>query len=283
MFELNPFVDPLVSENLGESERIYLHRVFELYKGYPSLQQLWQLMDEQWFAHGCDPLHIDGRISAFYRHPVWLLNGLFIEQDIQSLSHRQAFAAWVTKQAPLRVADFGGGFGGLARFIGTALPHASVEVVEPHPHTAAIALAAETPNVRFVSELTGSYDLLIATDVFEHVPDPIGLAFSTAGHLRIGGHYLIANCFAPVIACHLPQLLHLSIGWDQVMRAMGFNALDKVMYGRAYVRIGELDELAARRMEVLAQKLFPMVQLLPRGRALVGRLLMRASSAITAY
>ena len=98
------------------------------------------------------------------------------------------------------MADFGGGFGGLARFIGAALPQASVDVVEPHPHPATIALAADTPNVRFVPELSGDYDLLIATDVFEHVPNPIALAASTASHLRVGGSYLIANCFAPVIA-----------------------------------------------------------------------------------
>jgi len=92
------------------------------------------------------------------------------------------------------------------------MPAVQVEVVEPHPHPAAVALAEETPNVRYVSELTGEYDLLIATDVYEHVPDPISLAFSTASHLSIGGRYLIANCFSPVIACHLPQLFHLSIG-----------------------------------------------------------------------
>ena len=48
---------------------------------------------------------------------------------------------------------------------------------------------------------------MIATDVFEHVPDPVALAAKTANHLRIGCHYLIANCFFPVIA-RLPQLLH---------------------------------------------------------------------------
>ena len=282
MVEFSQLVAPLVREHLREAELSYLQRVFERYQGYPSLQQLWQLMDEQWQAHGCDPLQMDERVSAFYRHPVWLLNGLFIEQDPQSLSHRQAFTAWVTQQAPTRVADFGAGFGGLARFIGAALPQASVEVVEPHPHPAAIALAADTPNVRFVPELTGDYDLLIATDVFEHVPDPIALAASTASHLRIGGRHLIANCFAPVIACHLPQLFHLSIGWDQVMRAMGLQPLDKVQYSRAFGRTGDLDDQAARRAEALARRVYPWVQSLPKGRSRAGRALMRLMSAMPA-
>jgi len=232
MTEFNRLVAPLVRDHLGESERSYLCRVFERYQGYPTLQQVWQLMDEQWQAHGCDPLQLDQRVSDFYRHPVWLLNGLFIEQDPQSLAHRRAFTDWAKQLAPTRVADFGGGFGGLARFIGTALPQALIEVVEPHPHPAAMALAAETPNVRFVPDLTGDYDLLIATDVFEHVPDPIALAASTASHLRIGGRYLMANCFMPVIACHLPQLFHLSMGWDHAMRAMGLSPQEAVQYGR---------------------------------------------------
>jgi hypothetical protein len=212
MVEVNRLVPPPVHEHLGEAERSYLLSVFERYQGYPSLQQLWQLMDEQWQAHGCDPLQMDGRVSAFYRHPVWLLNGLFIEQDPQSLAHRQAFTAWVMQQDPARVADFGGGFGGLARFIGAALPQASVEVVEPHPHPAAIALAAGTPNVRFVSELTGDYDLLIATDVFEHVPDPIALAASTASHLPLSDRQLLCtgDCLPPTPA--FPSIHRLGPG-----------------------------------------------------------------------
>lgn len=280
MVDFNRLVAPLVREHLGEAEGSYLLSVFKRYQGYPSLQQLWHLMDEQWQAYGCDPLQMDERVSAFYRHPVWLLNGLFIEQDSQSLAHRRAFTTWVTQKSPARVADFGGGFGGLARFIGQALPQASVEVVEPHPHPAAIALAADTPNVRFVTELTGDYDLLIATDVFEHVPDPIALAASTASHLRIGGHFLIGNCFAPVIACHLPQLFHLSIGWDQAMQTMGLQPREKVQYGRAFERTGQLDERLARRAEALARHVYPWVPALPKGRSHVGRVLMRILFAL---
>ncbi len=279
MAELVHFVPSWVRAHLRDAERAYLSEVFDRCGGYPNLQQLWQLMDEPWQELCCNPEHLDERVTAYYNHPVWLLNGLFIEKDLQSLAHRQAFTRWAAGKRPVRVADYGGGFGGLARLLGTALPEAQVEVVEPHPHPAAIAVAAKTPNVCYVSELTGSYDLLIATDVFEHVPDPIGLAAATATHLRIGGTYLMANCFAPVIACHLPQLFHLSIGWDQAMRALGMQPREKVQYGRAYECTGQLNEEMARRVDTLARRVYSLVKPLPKGHALAGGSLMRLLSA----
>lgn len=271
-----------ILQHLNDAEQDYLSNVSERFCGLPDLQQLWKLMDEPWQKLCCDPDHLDERVTAYYKHPVWLLNGLFTEQDPRSLAHRQAFTSWVAKKHPLRVADYGGGFGSLARLIGDSLPEAQVDVVEPHPHPAAIALAANTPNVRYIPELTGSYDLLIATDVFEHVPDPIGLSASTAAHLRVGGLYLMANCFEPVIKCHLPQLFHLQIGWDQAMRAMGLAPRQRVQYGRAYERTGSLDEQAAHRAEGLARRLYPWVKPLPKGRSRAGRALIRLMSAIPA-
>jgi len=277
MTDFAKYVPQLVLQHLTANEKRFLAEVFTRFNGYPSLEQLWHLMDEQWIAHDCDPKQMDERVAAFYQHPVWILNGLFIEQHAQSLESRRMFTDWVLHQAPVRVADFGGGFGGLARFIGEALPNAQVEVVEPHPHSAAIALAASTPNVRFVPELSGGYDILIATDVFEHVPDPIGLAAETASFLRDGGVYLMANCFAPVIMCHLPQLFHFNMAWDSAMQAMGLQPGERVGYGRAFrptTSVFNID--AASRLGDCAKSLYPVVRLLPRGQARIGNLLMRS-------
>ena len=265
MTDLAELVPPLVLQHLTAEERDYLTEAFTRFGGYPSLEQVWQLMDEQWIALNCNPEQLDERVTAFYRHPVWMLNGLFIEQHAQSLENRRVFTDWVAKQKPARVADFGGGFGGLARFIGRVLPGSQVEVVDPHPHPAAIAVAASTPNVRFVPELSGKYDILIATDVFEHLPNPIELAAETAAHLRLGGQYLIANCFQPVIQCHLPQLFYFQVAWDPAMRAMGLVPGERVQYGRAYRRLGELDVPAARKVAECARKLHPWIQRLPKG------------------
>ena len=124
-------------------------------------------------------------------------------------------------------------------------------------------------------ELTGEYDILIATDFFEHMPDPIGLTAKTAEHLRVGGQYLIAKCFAPVILCHLPQLFHFNASWDAVMQAMGLQLEEKVVYGRSYRRIDGIDVPAARAKGECSRKIYPLFSGLPRGKAQAGQFLMQ--------
>jgi SAM-dependent methyltransferase len=244
-------------------EQRWLAEIFERFGGYPSLEEVWAVMDEPWRELRCDPAVMDARIGAFYSHPVWLLNGLFIEQHEQSLDNRRRFTDWVAAQSPRRVADYGGGFGGLARMIGAACPAAEVEVIEPHPHPLAIERARRSPNVRYRPELDGEYDILIATDVFEHVPDPLGLAAETAAALKPGGRYLIANCFQPVILCHLPQTFHFRHSWDRALQAMGLEPAEPVVYGRAFVRRGALDIETARAIERQSRRLWGLTRLLP--------------------
>ncbi len=275
MTDLSVLISSRVQQNLSSDEKDYLVSIFERFNGYPKIEEIWQLMDEQWVALSCDPNQMDNRVVTFYRHPVWLLNGLFIEQDPQSLENRHMFTDWIINQSPRRVADFGGGFGSLARFVGNALPSATVEVVEPHPHPGAIAEVENTPNVRFVPELNGKYDLLVATDVFEHVPDPLALAAQTAGHLHIGGKYMIANCFQPVIRCHLPQLYHFHYAWDRAMSVMGLEPGEKIKYGRVYIRKGNFDVKAARKVGECAKKWYPIIENIPIGKTRIGKILIR--------
>jgi 2-polyprenyl-3-methyl-5-hydroxy-6-metoxy-1,4-benzoquinol methylase len=245
-------------------ERDWLENVFQRHDGrYPELEQIWKLMDEPWRELNCDPEVMDDRISAYYSHPVWLLNGLFIEQHHLSVSNRKIFTEWVANQKPARVADYGGGFGTLARMIGNVCPAASVEVIEPHPHPAAIKLSEKTSNVRYCPKLTGKYDILIATDVFEHVPDPVALVADTACMLRPGGQFLIANCFAPVILCHLPQTFHFRSSWEKVLKEMGLIPGEKVAYGRAFARSETIAARPARLVEIRSQKIFNWTYWLP--------------------
>lgn len=260
VINLNQWITDEECHLISPPDQHWLAQVFAQYDGYPSLEQVWMLMDKPWRTLNCDPAVMDGRIGAYYSHPVWLLNGLFIEQHAQSLANRKHFADWVLGQSPRRVAEFGGGFGGLARMIGQSLPTANVEVIEPHPHPVAIARADKTPNVRYQPTLTGVYDVIVATDVFEHVPDPLQLVADTACHLQEGGCYLIANCFAPVILCHLPQTFHFRHSWDAALRAMGLVPAESVAYGRVFVRRGALNLAAARAVEQRSVRLWHWLQ-----------------------
>lgn len=261
---------------LNDDQLEWLSSVFYKHNGYPTLEQLWALMDASWRDLGCDSSVMDSRIGTYYAHHVWLLNGLFIEQHAESINNREKFKAWAVKQAPRRVAEFGGGFGGLARMIGTDLTSATIEIIEPHPTSIGVFRAEQTANVRYRPKMVGEYDALIATDVFEHVPDPLQLVYETALHLRSGGRYLIANCFFPVIRCHLPQTFHFRHSWEAALKAMGLEPAETVAYGRAFVRLGPLNLSAARQVEQQSLKLWRVTQYLP------GRLARPLTNLITA-
>jgi 2-polyprenyl-3-methyl-5-hydroxy-6-metoxy-1,4-benzoquinol methylase len=267
-FELDKLVDRgiIFSDELkiiSPDHQQWLSDVLRSFNGLPNLNELWELMDKQWQNFDCDPKIIDSRIGAYYAHPVWLLNGLFIEQHAESLNHRVQFKNWVVCQAPHKVAELGGGFGGLARMIGAEAPSTAIEIIEPYPTAIGVSRAEKTANVCYRPEMFGEYDVLLATDVFEHVSDPLQLLYETAQHLRIGGRYLIANCFYPVIRCHLPQTFHFRHSWGMVLQAMGLEPAEKVAYGRAFVRRGALNFVAARQVEQQSLKLWRVTQYLP--------------------
>jgi SAM-dependent methyltransferase len=243
----------------------------------PSLRQIWAAMDFAWDQIGIDNRNPDPvKLSEFYSHPIWLLNGLFIEQHEQSLKNRDAFAAWVESVAPGRVADFGGGYGTLARAIALRCPQSQVEVVEPYPRPEALRQSNGHENLAFPATLEGEYDVIIATDVFEHVTDPVGLTHEVGSHLPIGGRFLIANHFAPSIKCHLPSTFHFNLSWGRVMKKLGFEKEERVSYGTVYRRTsvpGGLSE--ARKVEQLSQRFHRIPKVCGSGRA--KRLLWRAT------
>jgi len=272
MSEPAKFITKIDLTTLTEAERHYIESVLPDGEA-PELEEIWALMDAAWNEFGCDPEVMDERITGFYKHPVWLLNGLFIEQHDGSLSHRREFCEYTASHKPGRIADFGGGYGTLARMIGARCPETEVHIVEPHPHPRAVLLAEQTPNVRYVSELYGEYDMLIATDLFEHVPDPLALVESTARHLRLHGEYLIANCFWPVIACHLPLTFHFRYSWNKALQAMNLQTVRPVVYGQTFKRVGPVSAAPARAIETRSKRWFNFIERMPhRMRPIIIRL-----------
>ena len=82
-----------------EHEREWLLATINRF-GSPSTGADLCVMDEIWDALGCDEHGLGEEVDTFYKHPVWVLNGLFIEGDQESLSNRHTFAEWVARQEP---------------------------------------------------------------------------------------------------------------------------------------------------------------------------------------
>ncbi len=231
------------------------------------LEQMWYLMDLVWDDYGCDNKKLDWeKVGKFYAHPVWLLNGLFIEQDEVSMGHRHAISDWVVKKRFVRVVDYGGGFGTLARLIAQKNDGVQVDIYEPHPSKFGLKRIEEFKNIRMVGWLSGEYDCLVSTDVLEHVPDPL-IDFSTMiKSVKIGGYLVVANCFFPVIKCHLPQTFHLRYTFNMFAKMMGLEVVGLLNGSHAtiYKKAKEVEPnwKTIRLCEKLSKGIFPIIEVL---------------------
>jgi len=218
-------------EDLGPAARAELNAALARAPGIrPPLDELWQLMDDAWDELGLDNRRPDPELlGRFYRHPVWTLNGLYTEQDAESIRHRHAVADWLATSAggkDLRVLDVGGGFGMLARLISArGMP---VHVLEPYPTELGKARLARLANARYVTDPEGAYDALVAMDVLEHVPDPAATLVAMVGWVRPQGSLVFQNHFAPCIKCHLPGNFHLNESFGQLARLCGLSPMGRV-------------------------------------------------------
>lgn len=238
------------------------------------LTELWRLMDRVWAEMGCDNLAPDwSLIERYYQHPVWLLNGLFIEADATSMMHRRAIAEWVAERgASVRtLLDFGGGFGTLARLIAQASKNVHVDIFEPHPTRIGQLRVADLERVAFVMSIdadNAAWDCLVSTDVLEHVADPLQTLCQMQAVVRPGGYLLLANNFHPVIQCHLPSTFHLRATFELFALGLGLVRMGRVKNTHAVVyqkrhRV-QLHPDAMRRLERMSKTAFPVLDTLRR-------------------
>jgi SAM-dependent methyltransferase len=241
-----------ISSDVSARDRAVIERLLEgLGTREPTLERMWLCIDSVWDDLGCNNEKIDnGRLGEFYGHPIWLLNGLFAEQHPQSVQNRIDIAGWIAAKKLRRMADFGGGFGTLARMTAEKCPEMEIDVIEPYPSAVAVDKCRLYPNISYKATFSGQYDLIVAMDVFEHVPDPLRLVHETAHNLKIGGIYLTANCFYPVIKCHLPRTFHFRRSWNLTMRMLKLRHIGSVSYGSAFEKTGTGNLAGARVVEV---------------------------------
>ncbi len=231
------------------------------------IDRLWALKDQVWDESGCDSAQFDDKAySKFYSHPVWLLNGIFIEQDDVSMRHRRAISDAVSALKPSSIVDFGGGFGTLARLLAVSNPSACVDICEPYPPVHGLVEAGRHSNIHYVSILQLSfYDVLVCTDVLEHVFDPLRLLADFRSALRPHGRLFIANCFYPVNKCHLPSTFHLRYTFDFFALLLGLSVVGDCVgsHARIYRLAGRqpLPWPVIRFFERMSQFVFPLLLL----------------------
>ncbi|MGJ8645376.1 MAG: class I SAM-dependent methyltransferase [Marinomonas colpomeniae] len=231
------------------------------------LEQMWYLMDLVWDDYGCNNKNLEwDKISKFYSHPVWLLNGLFIEQHSLSMKHREEISSWVVDNKLKNIVDYGGGFGTLARLIAVKNKNISVAIYEPHPSDFGIKRAKELSNINIINKLDSGYDCLVCTDVLEHVPDPINSFNDMIKSVDINGYLIVANCFMPFIQCHLPQTFHLKYTFNFFAKNMGLEVVGILEGSHATIfrKIddSEIDLSRIRIYEKISKMIFPVIEAL---------------------
>lgn len=196
----------------------------------PTVEWLWQEMNRIWIDKGLDNRkNLAGQdIGGFYSHPVWIANGIFTSIDKESVDHRKAIKDYLVSINADNVADYGGGSGVLAEVI-TTNSSINVDIVEPYPFKFFVNKYKDSTKIKYVNDLESSnYDVIIAQDVLEHVENPIEMAFQLSNHVKLDGYVIFANCFYPVIECHLPSTFYLRHTFRLVMTAMGLEYIGRV-------------------------------------------------------
>ena len=250
------------SDLLTQAERDYL---IGLPDKLPSVEWVWKEMDRIWAEQKLDNKLRSGEqlIGNYYSHPVWLMNGVFTMSDPASVFFRRAISDFIKSGSFRSIADYGGGFGELALTICKAIPDATVSVIEPYPSRVGLERLRKVENILVVSNINaGNYDVVIAQDVLEHVEDPVGLAFKLASATNENGKVIFANCFYPVIQCHLPATFHLRHTFAWVIRALGLRYVGRIegaTYAQVFERRGQLDLAMARRAEAISQQIAPVL------------------------
>ncbi|MBI5007635.1 MAG: methyltransferase domain-containing protein [Nitrosomonadales bacterium] len=212
---------PLPTSGMHQTDIGYLRDLAS--RERPAVEWIWQEMDRAW-----DELALDNKaglqgqaIGDFYSHPVWIVNGVFSASDPVSIQHRESIAAFASRIGVKRIADYGGGFGELALRIHAAAPQAHIDIVEPYASQLGMLRMEGCSGIRFVEEFDGPYDCVVAQDVLEHVEHPLKLAEQMVLATRPGGYLILANCFYPVVKCHLPSTFYLRHTFTWVVSALG--------------------------------------------------------------
>jgi len=258
--------------NLNQAVKNEISRLLEsIDHNKDDLENIWQLMDMVWDEYGCNNKKLNwSNIDKFYSHPVWILNGLFIEQHALSMQHRNAISDWIANKSSIsKILDYGGGFGTLAKLIAGKKPSLSVDIYEPHPSDYSRQKTSNYPRIQLIGNIKDNYDVLVSTDVLEHVPDPLKTFEEMILSVKDNGYLIIANNFFPVIKCHLSQTFHLRYTFKIFAKLMGLVIVGPLEGSHATIFTKRSDKPVnwpvVRSIEKVSKGLFPIIEFLKPG------------------
>jgi len=262
MKEIMLWGERLPVEALPQADIEYLIDIAKMER--PTVAWMWQEMDRVWDALALDNASALGgqAISDFYSHPVWVVNGVFSATDPDSVRHRDSIASYVGRLGVRRVADYGGGFGELAKKLSAVVPQAQIDIVEPYPSKLGMLRVQGIAGIKFVKGFDGQYDCVIAQDVLEHVEQPLALTEQMVQATRLGGHLIFANCFFPVIKCHLPTTFYLRHTFAWVVKGMGLKCVGRVDgadHALVFEKVGTPDKAKTAFLNAMAKVAGPLL------------------------
>jgi 2-polyprenyl-3-methyl-5-hydroxy-6-metoxy-1,4-benzoquinol methylase len=256
MIEIDLWGVNIPTDLLSESDKNYIQGLPE---ELPTVEWIWGEMDRVWdFYNLKNKQPLEGQaIVEFYSHPVWLMNGVFTSLDTVSEKHRDLISQFIQDKGLKVIADYAGGFGELALKSAKKSTDASIKIIEPFPSAFGLHRLKEIKNIEVVSHLgIDEYDVIIAQDVLEHVEDPIGLAIALTESVKGNGLIIFANCFYPVIKCHLPTTFHLRQTFRFVMAAYGITYVGRLAgaeHVQIFKKIGQVNVNKARSAEKVSR------------------------------
>ena len=191
----------------------------------PNINDIWRISDQVWDDMGLDNKDYNlEQLGKYYSHPVFFLNGLFTEFDQESMSHRKSMAGFFKNKKDLKILDYGGGFGTLAKEIAKITPSSKMDIYEPYASKYAYENIQSFKNIKIVSNLKENYyDALVNTDVLEHVENPIELIAVQNKCLKKGGIFISRWDFTPCCKCHLPKHFHFRYTFNRIVPLLGFS------------------------------------------------------------
>jgi 2-polyprenyl-6-hydroxyphenyl methylase/3-demethylubiquinone-9 3-methyltransferase len=260
--EINIWGIKLQTEDLSDNDYKYLNQI--TIKDVPDIEWITQEIDRIWDLMKLDNKKnfSDQNIGAFYSHPVWILNGIFSATDPISVKHRQSIGLFLSQLSLQNVADYGGGFGELAKRIRAADEKIHVTIVEPYPSNLGINRVMSDSKIKFVKSFDNLYECVIAQDVLEHVENPIDLALLMVESTKPDGYLLFANCFYPVIKCHLPSNFYLRHVFPYVVKGMGLKYIGRVPGAKhvlIFKKIGKINKNTISNYQKIAKLVGPII------------------------